>query len=743
MCLHQAARRPGRVAPGLALAVVGSLLALTISRVHAQGASPVPLEPVPRVDKAPIQVPQPKPPIQPLDPPPLERVPHFERLDPPPKLPGPVPPTQTDDVVAKVRQALSGHPAAERVHLLAHAEPQPFVPALTKGVSVAVYPARSEAVADLRVVGSPPCHAMDEAMAQVNAMEDALFEAAMAGIDLAVAVALRRMEERTFARENSEALALLASTRAAELRLEDMGRRLEDLLEELHALRAEQLAQPTPDPELLAQLESEIENLEAEVERTWLERDALLSDPDYLQALPLETEHEQLLNALATALDAMGRHDSGMGDLLTAQNEAKSAFNALARTTVATGEAAFPVLDFLYFSLFLQHPKPAGIPLVPGVVMDLRWEIPAGIKEIIPPFTYRLYQRVGSTLLPIDEVVPPGPGPEPGSTVVEIIEDPEQTLPVEWAIAQGSDGEVFSRSVKRLIGHRPRARVSLGLGTYCGHVEQASNTRTVEVTDDLVAEVVQTHFRFVQRGSVEVFPQTIHGSYRSPVRGPSLHARCSIDLEDYARLHGRHGPAVRPDFPFWTDSHAWDETLAHRLAKRGVRCQFPHPVQPWDPDLQRRVRTVSELALKGTISRLLDDTGISLPAPHWPDPRYDTPQPLLPPKKGGTLQPAPAAPPVAVFKPDAACDHGLHGCVPVAPAPGPPLCVKGNPDCQGLWLPGAPDPGAMGCAKQGSSCPGFVSWISYEARLGSIDWKSHTLESQVSFRVWGPNQEAP
>ena len=500
---------------------------------------------------------------------------------------------ELQDVEAAVRKALAGTPGADRLDFYAEAP--------VAGISVVhAFPNDARLDVAFSLLDTPRCEQMTSAMDEVDRLNEQMANVALAGIDLALALAQARVEQLRYARNHATELELVATVASELHALDDQLAGLDTQISTLVAQIALLEKQSPPgDTAELARLRTELANVQKLSAALSADRAAMLAEPSYQAALSVQAENQRLLDVVAAARDAKEEHEQhGFDEALEAVNWAKRAFNDLARTDVASAEAAFPVWDPQMLELLVSKPVP-GVKLVQGMVGNLWWDLPSGTRNVIPPLSYDVFERIGNSLFPVDELVPlSADGVESGSTVIEVITD-QQTLAEDVLLASASDGTAFKQTVRTLAVPAPKVRVRIGMGTYCGNVEESrAPVAHPGLSGGNVSIAPQrAMYRFIPREPQRLFEHAAFGHFSTPMLGPSLRVRCTIESTAYQSAI----KLVKGDeYAFWAKPHAWDETAPARLAKRGIVCDLPVASLLWDPSLEQAARELSELAANET-----------------------------------------------------------------------------------------------------------------------------------------------
>lgn len=324
---------------------------------------------------------------------------------------------------------------------------------------------------------------------------------------------------------------------------------------------------------------------------------ALSADPADAAALVAFDRYQPLLERVALARAALDAHAAvDLDAALFAANAAKETFNDLARVDVAIGEAPMPVWSDAAISLIVNGCTTHDLCFVPGSVENLSWQVDAGINSEFPPFTFTLYERAGSLLLPLPPVALPSDRPIPGSTSIEILPE-RQVTERHTVVAVDSQGQPRERVTAQLIVQTPVARVRLGMGTYCGQVREVEARERVLDADDVVVKAVAPQYRYEPRAEGG-FVTRAFGHYETPVSGKAMRAECRIQSTDYLRgLQSSPGDTRFDPSRFL----ALDDVARWDLSQFGMHCDFP--VDDAQPEsLRRAALEISQLALLESIA---------------------------------------------------------------------------------------------------------------------------------------------
>ena len=524
-------------------------------------------------------------------------------------LPTVIPDSDVDRRLADAREKIKNHPAANRVDLLVD-EPG------ADPANVYVFPRDAVAAAELDLLVAPSCIQMQSAVDDVNALTDAVFAIADKNLVRALEVARARSSHLDFITTNKDSLRVAAEGSFRAHSLEGAIATLESTLAEVDVLIAKASQTTPPDP-LLPDLQTQRARVAGELITRRTELAAVRADPTYVAAWAVAAEADRILDRVRQAQKSLSdqSQNGGLTAALEAANAAKVAFNALARVDAAVGEAAFPVFDADVIDLISQRQSVGGR-WYPGFVENLAWHVPTGILLESPPFTYRIYKRIGSIILPIDEVLPPIAGTPPGTTAVEVLA-PGQVQQRQTQIGAGDDGIVRVRTTDLLHALAPRVRVRLGMGTYCGQVEiQEVTSPSSESPDGVVATPTATHFRLVPRSDQLLFTQTAVAKFETPVLGPELRSRCVLHSDAYTSAV-RSGTAVQ-DLLFWSDVTQWDLTARRRVGDLGMVCDFPPEAVRYGEGVRREAEWISQLTVWETAAMFLEMAGAPPSSPPPP-----------------------------------------------------------------------------------------------------------------------------
>jgi hypothetical protein len=377
---------------------------------------------------------------------------------------------------------------------------------------------------------------------------------------------------------------------------------LADLDAQIAALRDR--VPPSPD---LPRLEAQRAQVAAQHAAKVAEHAAAQSDPAYVAAQPVAAEAARLLDQVRQAQKSLADDSfrQGLDAALEAVNAAKDAFNDLARVDAAVGEATFAVLDRDVTDLIVQRQR-AGDRWFPGFMEDLTWNVPTGILLEAPPFTYRTYVRIGSTLFPMDDVLPPVAGTRPGTTTVEVLPG-AQVQTRQTQIGGGDDGLVRVRTTSLLRASAPRVRVRLGMGTYCGQLDIQEVTAAPVESNGIVATPTAQRYRLVPRTDRLLFTQTATATYQTPVLGPDLQSRCSLHSDAYSAAVRSGRPTS--DLMFWSDVAQWDRTASRRVGDLGLVCDFPPEAIRYGEGVRREAEWISQLTVWEAAALFLERAG--------------------------------------------------------------------------------------------------------------------------------------
>ena len=522
-------------------------------------------------------------------------------------LPTVIPSADVDRRMADARQRISGHPAARRVDLLVDA-PGSTAP------NVYVFPRTASASAELSLLVAPTCAAMQRSVDDLNALTDAAFAIADAGLALALDVARARAAQLDFAWANRDSLRVAVEGSLALHTFQDAVASLEGQLAQLDASIASISAANPADPRL-PDLRSQRTAVAGQLDARRADLEATRSNRSYVAAWAVKAESDRLIDEIRRRQDILAAHSQtgGLDAALEAANAAKVAFNDLSRVDAAVGEATFPIFDREMAELIVQRQR-AGERWFPGFMENLTWHIPTGVLLESPPLTYKISRRIGSMIITMDDVLPPIAGTEPGTTTVEVL-PAEQIQERQTQIGGGADGVVRVRTTSLLRSNAPRVRVKLGMGAYCGNVDvQEVAGAPAEGPDGVTATPTATHFRLVPRSNQLLFEQTAIAKFETPVLGPELRSRCRLHSDDYVRTV-RAGRSAR-DLFFWTDVARWDLTANRRLDQLGIVCDFPPDAILYGQGVRRDAQWQSQLTVWETAALFLERAGA--PAPTRP-----------------------------------------------------------------------------------------------------------------------------
>jgi hypothetical protein len=615
-------------------------------------------------------------------------------------LPTVIPSSDADRRMAEARERIKAHPAADRVDLLVDA-PGTVQP------NVYVFPRDGQASAELELLVEPSCVEMQRAVDDVNALTDAVFAIADANLARALEVAQAKTAYLDFLAANKEALGVAAEGSIHAHTLEGAIATLESALAEVDA-QIEKASRSSPPNPHLPELQAQRTRLAGDLAARRSELMAVRADPSYLAAWAVAAEADRILDRVRQAQKSLADQSasSGLDAALEAANAAKVAFNDLARVDAAVGEADFPILDAEVIDLIWQRQR-SGERWFPGYIENLAWQVPAGILLESPPFTYRIYKRFGSIILPMDEVLPPIAATSPGTTAVEVLAA-GQVLRRQTQIGGGDDGIVRVRTTSLLQAQKPRVRVRLGMGTYCGQVEVKEVTKPpAESSEGVLAAPAAKRFRLVPRSDRLLFTQTAVADFETPVLGPELRSRCFLHSDAYSAAV-RGGTSAK-DMLFWSDVAQWDLTARRRVGDIGMVCDFPPEAVRFSEGVRHEAEWISQLAVWETAAMFLELAGAPPSSP-----------------------PPPTSPLVEAYLrsfPDPAqWSSALHH-----------MCQNG-PVCQlALADPAVFDEHCTtepdGHGGQVTRCAKQSLWTSFEFQRSGAYWQPMRLTSRIGFRL--------
>lgn len=615
-------------------------------------------------------------------------------------LPTVIPNSDVDRRVAEAREKIENHPAAGRVDLLVDGPG-------ANSPNVYVFPRDGQASAALELLVEPSCVEMERAVADVNALTDAVFAIADANLARALEVARSRSAYLDFLTANKEVLRVAAEASFRTHSLEGAIATLESALAEVDALIA-QASQSNPADSRLPELQAQRARIASDLSAHHSELSAVRADSSNLTAWAVAAEADRILDRVRQAQRSLADQSAsnGLDAALEAANAAKAAFNSLARVDAAVGEASFPLLDAGIVDLIVQRQR-AGERWFPGFIENLAWHVPTGILLESPPFTYRIYKRIGSILLPIDEVLPPIADTEPGTTAVEVLA-PGQVQQRQTQVGAGDDGIVRVRTTDLLQTQTPRVRVRLGMGTYCGQVEVQEVTKPpAESSEGLIATPAAKRFRLVPRSDKLLFTQTAVANFETPVLGPDLRSRCFLHSDAYSAAI--RGGTSEKDLLFWSDVAQWDLTARRRVGDIGMVCDFPPEAVRHADGVRREAEWISQLAVWETAAMFLELAGAPPSSP--PPPASPLVEAYL------RLFPDPAQWSSALQR---MCRNG-------------PVCQLSLADPAVFDEHCATEPDGRG--GQVTRCSRQTLWTSFEFQRSGAYWQPMQLTSRIGFRL--------